>query len=223
MPGKARRGAGRRSVPRTAVRVVPREPRHRVRSHRGIARRYRRAWHGHVRRRCRRHALCRRRPQRRHPHDLRQPCQQRRAPRRVRRARRDRSASAARRRTSAGATPMVDTSIRPRCSAGCGSVPTWYRPTAPRPELPNTAVCASAETDTLGCCLACSQGCRRHHVSAHSCSRHLRSLRRRRECKITAQGESHGRHHDAADARSRRPFRAPDPALEPEDEAIHLR
>ncbi len=33
----------------------------------------------------------------------------------------------------------------------------------------------------------------------------------------------HGRHHHAANARSRRPLRSPDPTVEPEDEAIHLR
>jgi hypothetical protein len=37
------------------------------------------------------------------------------------------------------------------------------------------------------------------------------------------QGEHHGRHHHAANARSRSALRSPDPALEPEDEAIHLR
>jgi hypothetical protein len=33
----------------------------------------------------------------------------------------------------------------------------------------------------------------------------------------------HGRHHHAANARSRRPLRSPDPTVEPEDEAFHLR
>ena len=33
----------------------------------------------------------------------------------------------------------------------------------------------------------------------------------------------HGRHHHAANARSRSPLRSPDPTVEPEDEAIHLR
>ena len=35
-------------------------------------------------------------------------------------------------------------------------------------------------------------------------------------------GEPHGRRHHAPAARERRPLRAPDPSLEPEDEALHL-
>ena len=37
------------------------------------------------------------------------------------------------------------------------------------------------------------------------------------------RGEHHGRRHHATDAGSRCPLRAPDPPLEPEDEALHLR
>ena len=39
----------------------------------------------------------------------------------------------------------------------------------------------------------------------------------------TAKEIRHGCHHHAADARGRCPLRTPDPALEPEDEALHLR
>ena len=39
---------------------------------------------------------------------------------------------------------------------------------------------------------------------------------------VTTRRHGHGRRHHAAAARERRPLRAPDPALEPEDEALHL-
>ena len=52
---------------------------------------------------------------------------------------------------------------------------------------------------------------------------HLRSLRRRWRVRQPQKENHHGRRHHAADARGRRPLRAPDPPLEPEDEALHLR
>ena len=59
------------------------------------------------------------------------------------------------------------------------------------------------------------------HVTDHPINK--RSLRRRSDGRNRSRRQHHGCRHDAPDARSRRPLRAPDPPVEPEDEAFHLR
>ena len=129
------------------------------------------------------------------------------------------------------------TSTPPRSSDGSWGGHGWCPTTAPPPEPPRRRACDAdddarrrgrvpglIERGPMG--LHCSPGA---SLGAPSYPRHIHLLELRsslgapRAGAVNRRGDSDGRHHDASDARSRCPFRAPDPPVEPQDEAIHLR